>query len=283
MKCLINYGEIHYGNVPNRPEQYGIIIPGKRGKLLATLYTTGGKGKHPLILLLHGIPGNEQNLDLAQALRRDGFHVLTFHYSGSWGSDGNYALKHNLEDAETVLDYMLKEERFDIDKSLIYAVGHSLGGFVCGQLSAKRKEIQACALLMPCDIGRYYKIEEENPMAGEMLSFILGESTNWLRGAAKELFLKEIRENAKSFPLEAVAQELAQKPVLCVEASLDYHTPPSCHCQPLKEKVLGMGGTQFEVYSLETDHSASDYRLELISIVTNFFGEIISKNDLGYQ
>ena len=102
-----NAKETHFGACCSRPDLYGIIIPGKHGKLLATLYTAGGEGPHPTILLLHGIPGSEQNLDLAQAFRRAGFHVMTFHYSGSWGSSGNYSLQNDLDDAETVLDFIL--------------------------------------------------------------------------------------------------------------------------------------------------------------------------------
>lgn len=64
-----NAKETHFGACCSRPDLYGIIIPGKHGKLLATLYTAGGEGPHPTILLLHGIPGSEQNLDLAQAFR----------------------------------------------------------------------------------------------------------------------------------------------------------------------------------------------------------------------
>ena len=61
-----NAKETHFGACCSRPDLYGIIIPGKHGKLLATLYSAGGEGPHPTILLLHGIPGCEQNLDLAQ-------------------------------------------------------------------------------------------------------------------------------------------------------------------------------------------------------------------------
>ena len=104
-----NAKETHFGACCSRPDLYGIIIPGKHGKLLATLYTAGGEGPHPTILLLHGIPGSEQNLALAQAFRRAGFHVMTFHYSGSWGSSGNYSLQNDLDDAETVLDFILNE------------------------------------------------------------------------------------------------------------------------------------------------------------------------------
>jgi Predicted hydrolase of the alpha/beta superfamily len=280
MKNINNFDEIHYGDGSNRPDQFGIIIPGSRGKLLATLYTSGGKGLHPLILLFHGMPGNEQNIDIAQALRREGFHVLTFHYSGSWGSDGNYSLKHNLEDAETVLDFMLADESYGIDQKRIYAIGHSLGGFVCGQLSAKRKEITACALLMPCDIGRFYQIKEEDFSAAQNLYHILEESSKWLKGASLELFLQEILENSSIFPLETVAYPLAEKPVLCIEASLDTHTPPRYHCSPLEKGILAAGGRQLKIHTLQTDHCAADYRLELILIVTGFFEKLLSEKEI---
>jgi len=52
----------------------------------AMVYVPAGAGPHPVVVLLHGFPGNEQNLDLAQAMRRAGWAVVTFHYRGSWGS-----------------------------------------------------------------------------------------------------------------------------------------------------------------------------------------------------
>ena len=64
--------EIHYGDCPRRPGMHGILIPGTRGRLLSVLYTAGGEGPHPTVILLHGIPGCERNLNLAQALRRAG-------------------------------------------------------------------------------------------------------------------------------------------------------------------------------------------------------------------
>lgn len=80
--------ETHYGDCPQRPDIHGILIPGKRGRLLSVVYTAAGEGLHPTVLLLHGIPGCERNFDLAQSLRRAGFHVRTFHYSGSWAVMG---------------------------------------------------------------------------------------------------------------------------------------------------------------------------------------------------
>ena len=46
----------------------------------ALVYVAAGAGPHPAVILLHGFPGNERNLDLAQDMRRAGWDVLYFNY-----------------------------------------------------------------------------------------------------------------------------------------------------------------------------------------------------------
>ena len=58
------------------------------------------------MLLLHGLPGNEQNLDLAQAVRRAGWNVLTLHYRGSWGSPGRFSLAGAGEDVDAAMAFL---------------------------------------------------------------------------------------------------------------------------------------------------------------------------------
>ena len=60
-------------------------IPSHGALLNAIAYIAPGAAPHPVVLLLHGFPGNEKNLDLAQAIRRDGWDVVYFDYRGSWG------------------------------------------------------------------------------------------------------------------------------------------------------------------------------------------------------
>lgn len=252
-----------------KPSLQGIIIGGKRGKLLATLYSAGGNGLKPVILLFHGIPGNEQNGDLAQALRKSGFNVLTFHYSGCFGSDGNYSFSNNIDDANTVLDFVLGDTVHNFDKNRIYAVGHSLGGFVCSHISAKRPEIKAAALLMPCNIGRIWKVKEESGEEFQNLSELLSESAQWLTDVTEEKFLSELDENRNTFPLENLAEQLSAKPILCIQATLDDITPPVYHSQPLIDEIKKYTDT-VRVKNIETDHYASDYRELLINTVQSF-------------
>lgn len=262
--------ETHCGACISRPDLYGIIIPGKHGKLLATLYTAQGEGPHPSVILLHGIPGCEQNLDLAQVLRRAGFHVMTFHYSGSWGSGGTYSLQHDIDDAQSVLDFMLQDNTYGFDKEHIYAAGHSLGGFVCGQLSARRKEIRGTVLLMPCNAGRIRKIASENPENEKLLYEVFDDSVNWLTGLTKGCLVKEAIEHESEYALENHAASLAAKPLLCITGALDPYTPLSCHAGPLLEAIKKAGGTQAQSLEYPTDHFFSDYRLQIAEDVTDF-------------
>lgn len=262
--------ETHYGDSDCRPDIHGILIPGKRGKLLSVLYTAGGPGLHPAVLLLHGIPGCERNFDLAQELRRAGFHVMTFHYSGSWGSDGSYSLSHDLEDAGTVLDYLLLDDAYGIDKERIYAVGHSLGGFVCAQLTARRLEIRAGVLLTPCDIGRLPQIAAEDPAAGDAIRTVLEDSALWLNGTSGEALYQEAAANSAAFRFEGLAEALAQKPLLCIGGTLDTDTPPAMHCAPLARAIETAGGTLFQSVSYPTDHFFSDFRLVVADTVIGF-------------
>lgn len=262
--------ETHYGTSVYRPDIHGILISGRRGRLLSVLYTAGGAGPHPAVLLLHGIPGCERNFDLAQALRRAGFHVLVFHYSGCWGSDGDYSLAHDLEDAESTLDYLLADDAHGIDKERIYAVGHSLGGFVCAHLTARRPEIKAGLLLMPCDIGRLPQIAAEDAAAGETILQVLADSAQWLTGTSGEAICREAAENTRAFCLEGLAELLAQKPMLCIAGTLDTCTPPALHCIPLARAIRAAGGSMFQMISYPTDHFFSDYRLSVADAVEEY-------------
>jgi predicted alpha/beta-fold hydrolase len=67
---------------PASVEAPDILSHGAR--LNSVLYLASGGRPHPTVVLLHGFPGNEKNLDLAYAMRRAGWNALIPHYRGAW-------------------------------------------------------------------------------------------------------------------------------------------------------------------------------------------------------
>src|ERR1700722_20640859 len=96
------------------------------------IYRAAGSGPHPIVVFLHGTPGNERNLDLAQAVRRAGYHAVYFDYRGDFGSGGSYSYSHGLEDTAAILAWVHAPEniaKYQLDSTRIALVGHSDGGF----------------------------------------------------------------------------------------------------------------------------------------------------------
>ncbi|HSJ76893.1 MAG TPA: alpha/beta fold hydrolase, partial [Gemmatimonadales bacterium] len=102
-------------------------------RLNGFFYLAQGGSPHPTVILLHGFPGNERNLDLAQSLRRAGMNVLYFDYRGSWGSAGTFSFAHTLEDVAAAIEFIRSDssvKTFRVDPERITLLGHSLGGWL---------------------------------------------------------------------------------------------------------------------------------------------------------
>jgi dipeptidyl aminopeptidase/acylaminoacyl peptidase len=116
---------------PASMEEVAISSHGSR--MNAILYLAAGAGPHPVVVFLHGYPGNEKNLDLAQAVRRAGFHAVYFDYRGMWGSGGTFSFARGLEDAAALLAWVRTPSnaaKYHFDTRRIALVGHSYGGWV---------------------------------------------------------------------------------------------------------------------------------------------------------
>ncbi|WP_431211737.1 alpha/beta hydrolase family protein [Puia sp. P3] len=109
-----------------------LLIPSNGSLMPGFIYRANGAGKHPTLVLLHGFPGNERNLDLAQVVRAHGWNVIYFDYRGSWGSQGKFSFLHCVEDVVNVVAFCKQyRDSLRIDTSNIVLFGHSMGGWVC--------------------------------------------------------------------------------------------------------------------------------------------------------
>lgn len=90
----------------NPPRMEVPHIPSGGVAINGVAYLAAGAGPKPTLVICHGWPGNEKNLDLAQALRRAGWNAITFNYRGSWGSPGAFRFAQVPEDARAVLAFL---------------------------------------------------------------------------------------------------------------------------------------------------------------------------------
>jgi hypothetical protein len=80
--------DINFWDKAFPPNMTPFVFQVKGSNLYGIVYVAEEKGPHPTALVLHGFPGNEKYLDLAQALRRAGINPVFFGYRGAWGSVG---------------------------------------------------------------------------------------------------------------------------------------------------------------------------------------------------
>jgi pimeloyl-ACP methyl ester carboxylesterase len=230
-------------------------IPSGGVKINGVAYTAAGAGPHPLLVLMHGLPGNEKNLDLAQAVRRAGWTVITFNYRGSWGSPGRFSFAGNLEDARSVLAYLrdpANAARLRIDPRRIVVAGHSMGGWVTAMTAERDPDLAGAILISAANMGRTRGGREQAVamMADDMES---------LAGVTAESMADEVLAHRAEFDWAPGAAGLARAPLLVLTAD-DGLAPMA---DALAASVRAAPGSRVTNVHVATDHPWSGARIRL--------------------
>lgn len=235
-----------------------LSLTGKRGKLRCLCFEPEYSASVPhrgSFLFLPGMPGTDQNEDIAADLCRHGFRVLCLSYSGSCGSDGSYSIEHMLEDSETAYRYLR-----DHDPEGVFLLGHSLGGFVCAQTAAGHPETKAAVMLFPCDIGRLPIWDREAFMTSYVVKEFFESHAGSLSGTYADALLSEVYANADVYSLTQLAPSLSRIPVLMIGGTKDYYAPPSLNCSPLLESIKKLPGSRALYQEFDTGHYGAGCR-----------------------
>ena len=229
-----------------------IIISIDEDSIAAFGMLAAGKEKKETIILLHGLPGNEKNLDLAQELRRNGRNVIYFNYRGSWGSQGEFMYSNCLEDATKVIDFFStpeNSEKYKIKLNSFILFGHSLGGGIALLKGARDKRVKKIVVCSPNPIGT---------LSQELMDWVYNYiKTAFMLNINPDKFYNELIVNKNSYNPLIYKNELSQKDVLIFDEDLRN-----------KEWVDQLDNVEYLIW--ETDHSFSDKRLELIEKVNDW-------------
>ncbi|NNF58054.1 MAG: alpha/beta fold hydrolase [Rhodothermaceae bacterium] len=244
-------------------------------RLNGLIYLADGPGPHPVVLLLHGFPGNEKNLDLAQAMRRSGVNVVFFHYRGSWGSEGTWGFANAIEDVANVLATVrdstwAREHRSDPNN--VGIVGHSFGSFLGAKTVEGDNSVACLAYLDGWDVGAdAISINNDE----DLYSYVLAR---WQEGEFAEggplqgdavSALAEMTGEAESYSLDQMAPSIARTPLLIVSATRAQGRYHDSRVRTLQNA----GAENLTEVIFDDDHSFSAHRIELAQLLVDWISD----------
>lgn len=237
------------------PGMQVLQIPSGGVAINGVAYTPAGPGPHPVLVLLHGLPGNEKNLDLAQAARRAGWVAVTVNYRGSWGSPGRFSFAGNLEDARAVLAYLrdpANAAKLGADPRKIVLAGHSMGGWATALTAERDRGLAGTILISAANMGG------RTGPRGKLVA-AMADDMESLAGVTAETMADELLANAAAFDWTPGVAGLARAPLL-VLTSDDGLAPAA---DALAAAVAKQPGAKVAKVHVATDHGFSGARIRL--------------------
>lgn len=241
-------------------------IPSHGSLMNDLVYVAAGAGPHPVVILLHGFPGNERNLDLAQDMRRAGWDVLYFNYRGSWGTPGDFSFSHGIEDVAAAITYLRQPEnarRLRLDSSRIVLVGHSMGGFMAVQAASADPAVKGIAMISAADMaGTFGQMQAQGSRAGAVkdMGAALGkEGMAPLSGCTPEGLATDLADHATAWAFRSMVGALKDRPAFVITSDDGLAPADNAFAAALRKA----GDKQVTTLHLPTDHSYSDQRTEL--------------------
>lgn len=267
----LNKPDEKYLNTDFKPDEFypggqvELAIPSSGFKMYGFAYTADGKGLHPTLILLHGLPGNERSLDLAQNIRRAGYNVIYFNYRGTWGSGGTFGFQNSLNDVKAVVDYItdsLNSSTLKVDTARIALYGHSMGaGFslLAGLKDPRVKGVVGISVFNP------YTLFQGDEARGNLISLKEYLLTLGMLDCDPDKFLNDIVSNVDKYNIEASIAR-AKKPILVI----DEHMNNQQFTRFNKQK-------NFSYKIWNTDHAFSNRRIALTVEVRNWLDKTLPK------
>lgn len=254
----------------------GVQIPSGGQMMNAMLYLPAGRGPHPIAILMHGLPGNEQNLDLAQVMRRAGWAVVTFHYRGTWGSAGAFSLDGVGDDAMAVMDWVhtsAATSAYRLDPARVAVLGHSMGGYAAAYACAHAPSVLGCGLIAPWDISADQPVMARMTSA-ERDSFV-ATTFNDINGRISGMSAREIIDliatDGQKWRLADFAPALATRPVLVVTDTRDDDDDKALALLPALTEAKAR---TVQAVTLDSDHGSNDHRIALQILVLRWLAAL---------
>lgn len=249
---------------PARNQQ--LLVPTGGVNINALFLLASGQERKPTVVLLHGLPGNEQNLDLAQAIRRAGWNVLTLHYRGSWGSPGRFSIANSVQDAAAAVAFVRRDDvaaKYAIDARRVVVAGHSMGAFAAARYAAAHDDIAGLVLIDAWNPGVDAATLRADPGSRAKFEAGIDDLGNSLLGANAKTLTDEVIGSSADWDLLNAAPRLARLPVLSIWADRGLAKENAALALAIQRRDEG----QLTTRHFPSDHAFADHRIALARAV----------------
>lgn len=231
-----------------------MIINIKSDSVAGYAFIANGGNLKETIIMVHGLPGNDNQFDIAQSIRRTGRNVIHFNYRGSWGSQGDFLYSNSLEDVDEIIEYLsntVNSKRLRIDTNAFVLLGRSYGGGIALIQGSKNQRVKKIIAVSSMNAG-----SDTHPIQD------ISKLSRWKKYLNKQvmlnviptIFLQEIFDNKEKYNVVTYKNQLNKKKVLLIE-----DTQNNQNWISLLENV--------DSKMIASDHSFISNRIELTNVL----------------
>ncbi len=231
--------------------------------------------KRPCVILLHGIPGNARNDDLAHALCRVGCVVVVPHHRGAWGSEGKYLVTNCIQDAKNLVEWARSDEfvsKYHTDPDAVFLAGHSMGGCVTLNAGKTIPQLRGLILIAPYDTTR--SLRDGKP---EVLREVIADGYI-LHWDGEEAAYDDIAAHVDDWAFENAAEQVKDQNICVATGTLDGAAPGPLMVAPLWDRLAEYKTSALRRWKeFPAGHGLIGARVEFIRFVGEFIADSLKK------
>jgi pimeloyl-ACP methyl ester carboxylesterase len=259
-------------------DRSGVLLRGK-------FYVIEGEGIFPTVILLHGFPGGDQDvLGIGKKLSEVDINALTFNYSGTHQSEGEFNFENTQKDIKAVFEFIYQPEnihKYKIDTTHIFLGGYSYGGGMALTYAANHPEIKSVFSIGGNDHGAFFREYNRNPEMREMIDNMFDELKDQPEtvrfgpgGTPKETVELGIIESNPTFDLINSASLLASKDILLIGGWDDHNVSIEHILIPLYRAFKNENAEKVMITAVQDSHAFRNKRGELAEIIIEWINTV---------
>ncbi len=211
---------LDFENDPDAPAQNReLLIPILGDTVAGYAFIANGKEPKETVILAHGFPGNDNQFDLAQSIRRAGKNVIHFNYRGTWGSQGELLYSNELEDLDEIIKYLcLPEisERLRVKTEGFTILGRSYGGGLALIAGSQNEKVNRIISISGTNYGAIVGPYDHTDSIEFFRPYMQRQV---MINVDIDAFLQDMIDNKEQFNVVTYKEDLSKKEVLIIEDS----------------------------------------------------------------